>query len=176
MSKERPPVLEGMWGEQANWELFETSELPPRELCTSVFVVPVMENGKIVLMHDVDRGLGLIGGHIDPGETIEITLGREAQGEAGIEPEKPKLFAAKRIIAHQQIPHQDPSKEYPFPISHMVYYVSGVKDNKIGQHTEDDSLGGQAFALEEIEQLGIGDYPIIKLGIDARRREIDQKL
>jgi|GEM_PF-4049565 len=63
MSKEKINSS-GNWGETTSWEVFENNELPPRELCSSVFCVPITPNGKVYIMRDEGRGWGLIGGHI----------------------------------------------------------------------------------------------------------------
>jgi ADP-ribose pyrophosphatase YjhB (NUDIX family) len=132
-----------------------------------VFVVPVTQEGKIVLMRDIDRGWGIIGGHRDNQETIVGTLMRESGEEGGLEPENPELFATMKITAEKPVLHQDENKEYPFPVSFMVYYISGVKGDVIGKPTEQDSVEAKAFTLEEIEEMEIADFLIIKLGYET---------
>jgi 8-oxo-dGTP pyrophosphatase MutT (NUDIX family) len=171
MGKERTPAIAGNWGETTRWELFITDELPPRELCSAVYCIPIEDDGKIWLMCDEDRGWGVIGGHIEPRETIEQTLLREAEGENGGNPVDPQMFAAMRITASEPMPHQDEGREYPFPISYQVYFHSGISGDA-GNPKESDSLASRAFTLEEIEQLGISDFPIIKLAYEAYRQRI----
>jgi hypothetical protein len=67
MSIENKPVINGNFGPKVSWEFYLSEELPPEELCTSVFCVVITEDGKVLLMEDEDRGWGLIGGHIDLG-------------------------------------------------------------------------------------------------------------
>ena len=74
-------ITTGQWGENISWELRETSELPPIELCTAVMCVAIFE-GKLVLARST-RGWGMLGGHIEKGETPEAALAREALEEGG---------------------------------------------------------------------------------------------
>jgi ADP-ribose pyrophosphatase YjhB (NUDIX family) len=166
MSIENKPVVNGNFGPKVSWKLYLSKELPLEELCTSVFCVVITEDGKVLLMEDEDRGWGLIGGHIDPGENIMQALYREANGEAGLKPKNPKVFAYSEITATEPIAHQDQNKNYPFPTSYMVYYICGI-EGEIGQPTEPDSLGSKMFTMEEIQQLRVPDFPIIKLAYDA---------
>jgi ADP-ribose pyrophosphatase YjhB (NUDIX family) len=160
MSRERPPVLEGKWGEQANWELFETNELPPRELCTAVFCVPFTEDGKVILMRPKTRGWGLIGGHIEieKGESIEEARDREAAEEGGFIPDNPQLFAHLKITSDIPVP------KYPHPTSYQVYYHSGIRGamfEPTGEEVEESGL----FSIEEARLLiSAQDSRILELG------------
>jgi 8-oxo-dGTP diphosphatase len=71
------------WGpDQSTEVIFEaTDELPPIEQITACIVAALHDNDNLVLSRP-ERGWGLIGGHIEPGETPEECVCREADEEA----------------------------------------------------------------------------------------------
>src|SRR6266704_2039409 len=107
------------WGENVTWELYETSTLPPVELCTAVMCVAITDE-KVVLACS-ERGWGMLGGHIEDGETLDAALWREALEEGGFTVEQYELFAVRKITAKVQA-SQRVGKPYPFPTSYMTYY------------------------------------------------------
>jgi hypothetical protein len=50
MSMENKPVINGNFGPKVSWEFYLSEELPPEELCTSVFCIVITEDGKVLLM------------------------------------------------------------------------------------------------------------------------------
>ena len=73
------------WGDDASTEVrFETaSERPPLEQTTACMIA-ALYNGSLVMSRPA-RGWGLVGGHIEKGETTEACIRREAMEEAAIE-------------------------------------------------------------------------------------------
>src|SRR4051812_39205741 len=115
----KAPVATGSWGENVSWELYETSILPPLELCTAVMCVAV--TGKKIVLACSERGWGMLGGHIEHGETLEAALRREALEEGGFAIERYGLFAVRKITAKVEGDGR-PGMTYPFPTSYMTYY------------------------------------------------------
>jgi ADP-ribose pyrophosphatase YjhB (NUDIX family) len=170
MSREKFPYLRGEWDGGVCWELFESQELPPEELCTGVFVVPVMDDGKVLLVKPKKRGWGLIGGHIErqDDESREQALVREAGEEGGFIPDNPQPVAYVELTSKLPQPHQDGVRNYPYPVSYMAYYHSGIKENMFEPTGEDVETSG-AFTFEEAQTLVSGiDLPVLELAYKVR--------
>jgi ADP-ribose pyrophosphatase YjhB (NUDIX family) len=151
------------WGvESIDWELYAALDIPVPEDCTAAFCVAVSQNQKILLARE-DRGWGLIGGHVEGGESLEETLARECLEEAGFVAKAPVLFAYRKIIAKKPVTHPTPGKSYPFPVSYIAYYYS-VNEQTLLAPTEPDILEVGTFTLSEIEAMHIPDYSTIALG------------
>lgn len=58
---------------------------PPAEECTQVYAICFTEEERIVLATGEPEYWNLLGGTIEPGETLEQTLARETMEEAGAE-------------------------------------------------------------------------------------------
>lgn len=114
-------IAVGSWGKNISWELYETSVVPPIELCTAVMCVAIA--GEKIILACSERGWGMLGGHIEDEETLEGALRREALEEGGFTIERYGLFAVRKITAGVE-DTQRPGKAYPFPISYMAYYWS----------------------------------------------------
>jgi len=153
-------IATGDWGKNISWELYETSELPPAELCTAVMCVAIAD-GKIVLACS-ERGWGMLGGHIEDGETLDAALRREALEEGGFTIKNYALFAVRKITATVQT-SQRPGKKYPFPVSYMAYYWA-TTDQPLRPPTGEEILESASFTLNEISRLTTPDQPVIETG------------
>ena len=163
MIKQNKPVAIGDWGENVSWELYEASDLPPVELCTAVMCVAIAD-GKIVLACS-ERGWGMLGGHIEDGETLDMALRREAHEEGGFVVRHYELFAVRRITAKVQS-SQQPGKNYPFPVSYMTYYWA-TTDESLQKPTGEEIIESGSFGIDEIGKLKTPDQPIIEVGWSA---------
>jgi ADP-ribose pyrophosphatase YjhB (NUDIX family) len=172
MSSEKGPIFEGYWGENAHWELVESKEIPPIELCTAVFCVAFTPDGKVILMRPKTRGWGLIGGHIEieKGESIEEARDREAAEEGGFIPDNPQPFAHLKITSDIPVP------KYPHPTSYQIYYHSGIRGDMFrptGEEVEESGL----FSLEEARLLiSAQDSRILELGNTEYQSQRNKKL
>jgi 8-oxo-dGTP pyrophosphatase MutT (NUDIX family) len=72
-----------------------TDEGPPVEQVATAHCL-AFDGDAIVLARHVDRQWTIPGGHLEPGETIDAALRREAREEAGIEIGPPTLLAVER--------------------------------------------------------------------------------
>jgi len=153
------------WGDESvAWELYAGAQIPIISDCTAAFCVAI-QNGKIVLERE-ERGWGMIGGHVDDGETLEQALRRECLEEGGFTVNGPVLIGYRKIIATKPVGHQTPGRYYPFPISYIAYYFS-VNDQPLAAPTEPETLEVRALTIEEIRQLNPPDYSVIKYGWDC---------
>jgi NADH pyrophosphatase NudC (nudix superfamily) len=156
-------IATGNWGENVTWELYDASDFPPVELCTAVMCVAITD-GKIVLACS-ERGWGMLGGHIEDGETLDMALHREALEEGGFIIQQYELFAVRRITAKVQS-SQRPGKSYPFPVSYMTYYWA-TTDGPLQKPTGEEIIESGSFGIDEIGELKTPDQPVIEIGWNA---------
>lgn len=159
-------VLQGQWDSNTQWRLHETAELPPAALCTAVFCVALTTEAEIVLARSA-RGWGLVGGHIEPGETAFQALARESLEEGGFTPDNPQLFGVMEITSQQPVLRQHSSTtRYPFPRSYQLYYHATAA-KPLAKPTGEEIMESQIFSLEAARELHTPDYPIAELGYVA---------
>jgi len=155
-------VSKGQWGEDIAYELYLTDELPPLELTSAVMCVATVDD-KVCLAR-AKRGWGILGGHIEPGESFEDTLLRELDEEAGYKADDFKLFAVRKLLPTKPIPHQRKGEFYPYPIGYAVYYKATSQNIPTGHHG-DDILESRLFSMDELDAIETNDREIIQLGI-----------
>jgi 8-oxo-dGTP pyrophosphatase MutT (NUDIX family) len=157
-------IQTGNWGEGITWELYETTTLPPKELCTAVMCVAVADN-KIVLACS-ERGWGMLGGHIEDGESLDDALAREALEEGGFVLDEYQLFAVRKITSEMRVPHPRPGKEYPFPTGYMTYYWA-TTTQPLAKPTGEEIIESGSFAIDDIHTLHTHDQFPIEVGWQA---------
>ncbi|HSX33468.1 MAG TPA: NUDIX domain-containing protein [Candidatus Saccharimonadales bacterium] len=150
------------WTDNLSWELLQTNELPPAELCTAVLCVAISD-GKVILAQGT-RGWGVLGGHIEANETLEQTLHRELMEEGGYQAETWQPFAVRKVTAKQPQPHQRPGQTYPFPVSYLVYYLATTNRPLVPHTAVDEIITSRAFGIDEIAALHSSDEDVIRLG------------
>ncbi|MGA1623639.1 MAG: NUDIX domain-containing protein [Synechocystis sp.] len=111
-----------------------------RRPLTGVTLIPLLEDGRIVLVNRRDTGeWGLPGGLIDWGETVERSAERELAEETGL-----NLLKIDRLIGVYSSPRRDP-RMHSISIS---LAVSGAGSLQVGDAGEIDQV--KAFFPEEI--------------------------
>ncbi len=106
----------------------------------SVAVVPVLADGRTVLVRRVDSDRwALPGGIVDWGETVEETASRELEEEAGLE-----IVRIERLVGVYSSPERDPRSH-----SIAVTIAAEVRgDPRVGDPLEISEV--HAFAAEEL--------------------------
>lgn len=160
-------ILVGSWGNEIKWAVSFTERMPPRELVTAVFCVAITNNREIILAQS-KRGWGMIGGHVEPGESIEDALCRESIEDGGFTPFRPQLFAIMEITPNTPILRPNSTtKFYPFPKSYQLYYWA--KSNlPIIQPKGEEIIESKPFSIADTKsKLVIPDLEIVKQGYRA---------
>lgn len=118
-------LLTGQWDENQSWQLIQSDKLPDVTLCTAVYCLAVLPGTKQVVLTRNHRGWEMLGGHIEPGETIEQALLRECLEEGGFTPEHYQLFGYRKITAKQLVAHnQKADSFYPFPHGYIPHFIA----------------------------------------------------
>lgn len=116
-------VASGAWNDgDTTWEFRRANDEPDARFCTAVALVAITNLAKSeVVLARSNRGWGVLAGHIDPGETLEETLRREALEEGGFVFERYHLFGY-REINNQKVP-DGARRQYPLK-AFMPYYFA----------------------------------------------------
>ncbi|HSX16446.1 MAG TPA: NUDIX domain-containing protein [Candidatus Saccharimonadales bacterium] len=153
-------IATGSWSKNIFWELYKTSTLPPAELCTAVMCVAVA--GDRIVLARSGRGWGMLGGHIENGETLDDALFREAREEGGFSISDYEPFAVRKITVRTPEPNRT-GASYPFPTSYIVYYWA-TTDQPIDDPTGEEIIESGSFASSDVGVLNTPDQPIIEAG------------
>jgi len=113
-------ILEGAWDSNQSWALYQDTKMPDVKLCTAVYCLAILPDTKQVVLTRNNRGWEMLGGHIEPGETIEEAMVRECIEEGGFTPETYALFGYRKITAKTPVPHNQKQK-YLLSISTRLY-------------------------------------------------------
>lgn len=155
-------LLTGHWDDNQAWELIQSDTMPDARLCTAVYCLAILANTNEVVLTRNRRGWEMLGGHIEPDETVEQALVRECLEEGGFIPESYRLFGYRKVTAKQPVPHsQRAGIFYPFPHGYIPHLIA-TSTLPMRQPSGIEILEHRVFALEELETLGMEQWPIIK--------------
>jgi 8-oxo-dGTP pyrophosphatase MutT (NUDIX family) len=108
----------------------------------------------------------MLGGHIEPNETIEQALMRECLEEGGFTPESYQLFGYRKISAKQPVPHaQVADRFYPFPHGYMPHFIA-ASTLPLQQPSGAEIIESRAFSLDELATLDMEQLPLLKIMLD----------
>lgn len=156
-------IASGDWDENVSWEFYIAEDFPPEELCSAVFCL-ALHDDKVVLTR-TKRGWEMLGGHLEPGETVEEALFREAHEEGGYTPEQYKFFGYRKITSKKPIPARA-GREYPHPISFIPHFIAKSSIPLEDAHGEEDEvLERGVFVVSELEKLKMKEILIVEAGL-----------
>jgi 8-oxo-dGTP diphosphatase len=99
-----------------------SSQLPPGEM-TSTALVLAFDKDRLLQTNLVARGWDIVGGHIEPGESPEEAVRREAYEEASAR------LGELHVLGYQRLRLLGPrlaSYRYPYPDSYQVFYWAQI--------------------------------------------------
>lgn len=145
-------ITDGIWSDDVAWEFHRADVLPPEHLCTAVFCLALLHDDQIVLTR-TKRGWEMLGGHIEPGETIVDALFRETHEEGGYTPQQYELYGYRKIISKRPMPARD-GRYYPHPISYIPHFVAKSNVPLDDVHgDEGEIIESAAFAMRDINTI-----------------------
>jgi 8-oxo-dGTP pyrophosphatase MutT (NUDIX family) len=173
--KSTEPLPTGSWNESTSWEMHESNIAPPLELCTAVACIALagVNLDKVVLTRN-HRGWEVLAGHIEPGESLDDTLRREAMEEGGFTISDAELFGYLKITATKRAEPGTRGANYPYPHSYIPYFVART-ESAIKEPVGEEIVKSKTFTLDEVEaltrrgRLTRMNFTIIDLGLKAAR-------
>jgi len=140
--------------------------MPDQALCTAVYCLAILPETQQIVLTRNHRGWEMLGGHIEPGETIEEALLRECLEEGGFTPEKYQLFGYRKITAKTPVPHnQNEGSFYPFPHGYIPHFIATSTLPPLAPSGV-EIYESKAFSFEELETLDIEQAPLVKSMLD----------
>lgn len=162
-------ILTGNWDDNQSWALYQDDEMPEIALCTAVYCLSILPQTKQVVLTRNHRGWEMLGGHVEPGETIEQALLRECLEEGGFTPESYQLFGYRKITAKQPVPHnQKEGGFYPFPHGYIPHFI-GISTLPLKEPTGMEIIERKAFSFDELATLDIEQAHLLKTMLDFYR-------
>lgn len=169
-------VSTGRWGDIFEWKMYVSTDIPPIELCTTVACVALTgKNLDEVVLTRNHRGWEVPAGHIEPGETIQQALHREALEEGGFIVSTSIPFGFRKITATRRPKAGSRQAAYPFPDSYIVYFVA-YTDQPIARPTGIEIIESRTYTPNQLKDL-IADgaldevnQEIIRLGLHAAQQ------
>lgn len=159
----------GQWDDNISWEFFLSRYLPKEQLCTATFCLALHGDQDVVLTR-TKRGWEMLGGHLEPEESLKIALFREAHEEGGYTPERYQLFGYRKITAKQPVPARA-GREYPFPSSYIPHFIAKSDLPVEDAHGEEDEvLEHGIFPVSQLADLNINEIAIVEAGLAGKER------
>jgi 8-oxo-dGTP diphosphatase len=100
-----------------------SSQLPPAEWIATALVL-AFDGDRLLQTHLAARGWDIVGGHIEPGESPEEAVRREAYEEAGAR------LGELHVLGYQRLRLLGPrpaSYRYAYPDSYQVFYWAQIE-------------------------------------------------
>jgi 8-oxo-dGTP pyrophosphatase MutT (NUDIX family) len=135
-----------------------TRRLPPVEQISTAMCL-AFDGDQLVLARHVDRGWVVPGGHVEPGETVEEAMRREALEEAGAVVGVASLLAVERIERLEGPPVADRYTNPAYQTYWVARLVSLVAPTELEECTE-----SRLFAPEEARGL-VEDLPLYEAAL-----------
>ena len=157
-------TFDARWGEHTELIIsgYLSAETPPVDLVSSVRGI-VLNGDEVLVMHNRDGDAHIVpGGRVEEGETLEQTLRRELQEEAGVEVE---LMGQ---IGFVHLKHTTPNPDgyrYPYPDFFWPVFAATFASQKPDSTIEDDWVVSSEFLpVEAVDSLPLTEYEKAFLG------------
>ena len=121
-----------------------TDELPPEDHVSAAHCL-AFAGDRLVLARHVEREWTIPGGHVEPGETVEEAMRREALEEAGVVVGAPTLLAVERI---ERLSGPAVSDRYPEP-AFQVFFVAPVVADLVPPSALEECTESRFFSPDE---------------------------
>jgi len=161
----------GEWNNgNTTWEFWRTKAAPDPNLCSAIGLVAItdLDTNSVVLTRN-ERGREMIAGGVDPGESPEAALKREALEEGGFVVARPALFGHRKIV-NAVLDEEAKRKGYP-PLAYMPYYYA-FTDEPLRPPTGEEIIESGVFSLEDEEARALlvpSELLLIQEGLRAAR-------
>ena len=114
-------------------EIVITSDPAPVELTRTAFMIPVFDDGGLLIAQNARRGFEVAGGHIEGDETPEQGAIREALEETGCIVKDARPIGFLRMTSEGVAPE---GYAYPFPLSYQQFFAGRV--DKVEPYIDND--------------------------------------
>lgn len=104
-------------------EFIVTYKLAPFDLTKTAFVIPFVDEKRVILAHNQRRGLEIPGGHIDPGEDFFQAAKRECLEETGYGITDIVPLGYLKMTSGGDVPND---WGYPHPISYQQFFAGVI--------------------------------------------------
>lgn len=103
--------------------VFDTIQPRNHLTCTS-FVMPVTDDGSVVMATNRRRNVEVPGGHIEPGESQRVAAMRETDEETGARVTCVEVLGHLRMTSNGTVPD---TWRYPHPLSYQSFFAGRVE-------------------------------------------------
>lgn len=93
-------------------------------LTSTAFMIPVFDDGSVLLARNQNRGIEIPGGHVEGDESLLDAAIREALEETGCIVTDVRPIGFLRMICHGEKPD---NHRYPFPLCYQQFFAGRVK-------------------------------------------------
>lgn len=166
----KPSVaLKGKWDRNISWEFYVSETLPEDAPCNVVYCLAVIKHTDQIVLTRIGRGWEMLGGHIEPNETLHDALVRECMEEGGYSPETFELFGYSKITAKKAVANGHHGGTYPL-VTYIPHYIA-ISDIPLVGPTGDEVLESGVFSHAEIAGTGTAHSAIIDIGIQVYKEK-----
>lgn len=163
-------LFSGSWDENIHWEFHLSKSVPDSDLCTAVYCLAIVDAATpegIVLARN-RRGWEMLGGHIEPGESLQEALVRESLEEGGFYPAHLTPFGFRKVIANMPIRNDHHGGHYP-PVAFIPHFFA-TTDRITAEPTGSEILEADIFQINALPPMEESQVHIALAGIEAFRR------
>lgn len=171
--REKPRRIDkGEWNDGGTtWEFWNSNVEPNPKLCSAIGLVAItnLDTNSIVLTEN-DRGWETIAGGIDPGETPEEALRREALEEGGFVVVRQKIYGHRKIV--NKVMNDEARRKGYKPLAYMPYYYA-FADEKLRDPTGDEIIDSGVFSMDKKKdraKLKPAELLLVQEGLRAAHR------